>query len=320
MSDHCSKTYLDNQEIGMSYHVPVPSVSAFKRFLAAVAVASVGLLAGCGSKPPGCADSAVKTAVIDTVVQLAIKRNGLGDSPMGTYIKNLKADLVGVTTSGYDEGARKHTCQATLALTDTHETTSVPLAYTVQGIEGSRGEYEVAYYDKGYPLHLTMVGLAQTGLAYEEKQRKPGATAAEIAAKVPAENSEAEPAPVMAGQRPPEPAAAAVVTPSPVGLAPAVPETKASLQSSATTASGKTSPSFSCEAKLSSTEQMICETATLSEADALMARLYAATVGKAGDAAAVRQQQRDWRKLRDMCRDVACLQAAYGKRNEELSH
>ena len=50
--------------------------------------------------------------------------------------------------------------------------------------------------------------------------RKPGVAAAEIAAQVPAEKSEAEPTPVVAGQRPPEPAAASVVTQAPVGLDP----------------------------------------------------------------------------------------------------
>ena len=78
-------------------------------------------------------------------------------------------------------------------------------------------------------------------------------------------------------------------------------------------------PSFDCTAKLSLTEQLICDTPALSRADAALALAYAKAVSAATDPAALKQRQRDWRKTRDVCGKADCVQASYAKRIEDLS-
>ena len=84
-------------------------------------------------------------------------------------------------------------------------------------------------------------------------------------------------------------------------------------------ASSPALPSFSCAGKLNSVERLVCDTPALADADAKLGRLYAAGLAKAADPAALKLQQRDWRRTRDACGDVACMSEAYSKRNAELA-
>ena len=280
-------------------------------------------MAGCSNKPPGCADSAVKQAVIDTALEQALK--GDGDVPAyHSYYKKAKVELAEVTTSGYDEGARRHACQATLAISDSHDTTSIPLAYTVQGLEGPRGEYRVAYFDPPYPLRLTLMGTAQRYLSFyaAEEQAKAAALAARAETVAPAIIAEPEPKPTIIQQTAAEPAVANAAASAPTAAPPASSEesrVSPSLALQAVALPSTTAPSFKCNAKLSPTEQLICDTPALARADAAMALAYAKAVTAATDPAALKQRQRDWRETRDACVDAGCVQASYATRTEELS-
>lgn len=289
-----------------------------QRVLIILAVAAGGLVAGCSNKPPGCADSDVKKAVIDTALKVAL--TGDGDVPQyHAYYKKAKLELVGVTTGGYDEGARKHACGASLTITDPHDTVSIPLTYTVQGVEGSQGEYRVAYYDSGYPLRLTLMGIAQKYMAnYAEEERASAAAAASVPdAPVNARVVEPESRPANAQSAPaaaesPVAAAMPALGPSVDASVPVAPVNK----SVATVPDG---PSFSCAGKLSRVEKLICDAPALSHADATMALAYAKALSAVADLSGVKQKQRDWRKTRDACADVECVQASYATRTEELS-
>ena len=307
----------------MNHDLKNSTASVFGRILVSLAVTAAGLVAGCSNKPPGCADSAVEQSVINILVEQVEKRVGRSDSPVVNYVKQSKIKLVDVTTSGYDEGARRHTCEATLTLTDPRDTMSQPLSYTVQGIEGSRGEYQVAYYDSTYRLPLTIWSRAESYLNYAaEEKSKADALAAQTKAVVPPNATEPDPKPVVNQQAPVESAVAAAsvsattatppassevgrVSPSPVLQAEALPRT--------------TAPSFNCTGKLSPTEQLICDTPTLAQADAALALSYSKAIAGVADPSVVKQQQREWRKTRDTCTDVDCVQASYARRAQELS-
>lgn len=299
------------------------SLPCARRILLSLAFPAVGLLVGCSNKPPGCADSAVKQSVIDVVVQQVEKRVGGNDSPVVTYLKQSKIKLVDVTTSGYDEGARRHTCQATLTLTDPRDTMSQSLSYTVQGIEGSRGEYQVAYYDSTYLLPMTIWNRAQSYLNYAaDEKSKAVAVAPQAEALAPVIVAEPAPKPLVMQQTQVEPAAAVTTASAPTAAPSASLEaTRVSPSPTfeAVTPSSATPPSFNCTATLSPTEQMICDTPALSKADAALALAYATAMATAADPAVLKQRQRDWRRTRDACVDPDCIQASYAKRAEELS-
>ncbi len=77
----------------------------------------------------------------------------------------------------------------------------------------------------------------------------------------------------------------------------------------------------SSQPKLNASETAICTTEILSDLDLEMDRLFEAARERMLHAAAksFTQQQYDWGDLRDLCdSDVACLKAAYVKRNEQL--
>ena len=77
--------------------------------------------------------------------------------------------------------------------------------------------------------------------------------------------------------------------------------------------------SFSCaRGKTTPMETTICSDPTLSSLDEQMAERYAAAL-RAGPAADLKKSQRNWlQKERNVCKTVACIEAAYRKRIEEL--
>jgi hypothetical protein len=80
------------------------------------------------------------------------------------------------------------------------------------------------------------------------------------------------------------------------------------------------SPSFDCRRAGSRVEHLICDNPALAQADATMAALYRQSLaGSPGGVAALKGQQREFVKRRDMCSDVACVQAAYEQRVRALS-
>lgn len=294
------------------------------RVAVTLAITAAVLLAGCGSKPPGCADSDVKQSVIDTALQQALK--GDGDVPgYHSYYKKAKLELVGVTTDGYDQEARRHACQATLAVTDSHDATNIAITYSVQAIEGSRGEYRVAYYDTGYPLRLTLMGKAQKYLmdyAPEEKN-KPAPPTYKYEVVVPEKSAEPEPKPtiVQSAANASAPIAGISLTATTVVTAPPdVGQNSTPQENPPAAASVQTlTPSFSCGGRLSASEQLVCASPALSDADAKMAALYAQAVAKSADPSSVKRDQRAWRKARDSCSEILCMQASYDNRNRELT-
>jgi hypothetical protein len=304
------QSVLKFQEMNMKHDVKKSTTSMFGRVLVSVGVTAAGLLVGCSDKPPGCADLAVRQSVTETVVEQALEGGGNADSPWNAYIKRLNIELADVTTGGYDEGARLHKCQATLKLTDPRDTTSLTFQYSVQGIEGSRGEYRVAYYDTGYPTHLTIWGKAQSYLAYAADEKSKAATlAAQAETAALTIVAAPDPKPVVIQQARAEPAVATAALSAPTATPPASPEVSRVSPSSALQAAAlpsTTAPSFNCTAKLSPTEQLICDTPVLARADT-------------ADPAVLKQRQRDWRRTRDACVDADCVQASYAKRTEELS-
>lgn len=86
----------------------------------------------------------------------------------------------------------------------------------------------------------------------------------------------------------------------------------------ASAASATVEPSFSCGGKLTSAEKLICETPSLAQADAQLAKRYNAAQTRVADVVALKQEQRSWRQTRDSCADVACMEASYAKRLAEL--
>lgn len=279
-------------------------------------------LVGCGDKPPGCADPQVTKMISDGVIEEA--RGILKDSPsdqMAAFNAFFAAAKVGVdqiTTDGYDEKAKRHECQGTLTLAEPRgERPTARFTYSVQAVEGKPGEFllrssahpavsgpQVVYYAGEY-FYAVKRG----------EVKLPGSSAANTAQAAP-ESGPASPQPATPVAEVPASAPAEVAASAVRPIAnQAAPDAGPPPASSAT----KSAPSFSCTGKLSTAEQMICDTPALAQADAQLARAYSAALAASADQAALKQQQRDWRKGRDACGDAACMSDAYAKRIAELA-
>jgi hypothetical protein len=79
-----------------------------------------------------------------------------------------------------------------------------------------------------------------------------------------------------------------------------------------------TSPSFDCAKARSNVEIMICNSPTLSSADATMAQLHKAARLKTDDVWAFDAIWQEWLMLRDGCTTDACLDASYTERIADL--
>jgi len=75
-------------------------------------------------------------------------------------------------------------------------------------------------------------------------------------------------------------------------------------------------PSFDCATAKNKVEKMICADAKLSNLDAKLGRAYEEVLRDTNDPSAFKQQQLDWLKVRNACRDKKCLIESY---KEQLS-
>lgn len=78
--------------------------------------------------------------------------------------------------------------------------------------------------------------------------------------------------------------------------------------------------SFDCSKAASATEKLICTNARISDLDEHLGRYYSAARGELGrGSACLVSTQREWlRKVRNACKDAACLERAYLQRLAEL--
>ncbi|MBX3754140.1 MAG: lysozyme inhibitor LprI family protein [Ralstonia sp.] len=77
--------------------------------------------------------------------------------------------------------------------------------------------------------------------------------------------------------------------------------------------------SFDCSRAESKIERLTCSTPATGEADRRLASSYRAALAKSTDPAALKQQQRDWLKERNVCDDAACLLKTTEARIQALS-
>lgn len=314
----------------MNHDAKKSTTSVFGRVLVSVAVAAAGLLAGCSNEPPGCAapeaTQTLREVIASQVQQLLQKK----DDVVARYFKTHKLGIEMITSDGYDANAKRYACQATVTVSATK--VSARVRYAIQTIEGEHGRYLVKTFgDSSQFVYEVLTNVERFAIEDGERVKlkaeadriaeeaahaaQESAAAAAVAvsasasasASVPANRDEVTAAPPMPLSSAPVVATTPTVS-SPGPLPPVV-----------ATASPAAAPSFNCTAKLSSTEQLICDTPALSKADAALALAYAKAVSAATDPAVLKQRQRDWRKARDICPDADCVQASYIKRTEELS-
>jgi uncharacterized protein YecT (DUF1311 family) len=77
--------------------------------------------------------------------------------------------------------------------------------------------------------------------------------------------------------------------------------------------------SFDCDKASSKIEKLICSTPAAADSDARLASAYRLAAAKSSDPAALKQQQRDWLRERNVCDDAACLVKANEARIQALS-
>lgn len=87
-------------------------------------------------------------------------------------------------------------------------------------------------------------------------------------------------------------------------------------------ATGAKAASFDCAKASSTVEKTICADANVSRLDGALGTAYRALMKTVGDddemSTLVKASQRDWIKLRDTCRDAACLADTYEARIAQL--
>lgn len=77
--------------------------------------------------------------------------------------------------------------------------------------------------------------------------------------------------------------------------------------------------SFDCGKASTSVENAICADAELSDLDEFLSSLYRRALDSSGTAHDIKSSQRTWIRIRNACRDKACLKDAYTKRIDELT-
>jgi hypothetical protein len=129
-----------------------------KKFFSAAAwllvLFSALALAGCGKKPPECADEAaaksLRNFMNDSVVEGArilgidVRKDTAG--VIAKYLSSWTFDLSNVTSQGYDEKSRTRSCagKVTITIPDTKQTGYVDVAYTMQTLEdGKSGDFQL---------------------------------------------------------------------------------------------------------------------------------------------------------------------------------
>ena len=313
-----------------------PSTRA-RRVLAGLAVsaAASGLMAGCSNKPPGCAAPETVQTLREVIASQAERLYAIDPSAVSRYFKAHELGVEMITTDGYDVNAKRHDCQATVTVPDASG--SAAIHYAVQALKGERSRFLVKTFGDSQPIvYAILKQVAILASAEANRAREKSRLADEKASAKAAEETSvrlravlAEPATASSAGS----AAATVVNKSAAGRdasaeAPSNAPQSAVAVNAAPAASGggapslamRASPSFNCTAKLSPTEQLICDTPALSKADAALALAFTKAVTAAADPGVLKQRQRDWRKTRDACTDADCVQASYASRTEELSH
>jgi uncharacterized protein len=79
-------------------------------------------------------------------------------------------------------------------------------------------------------------------------------------------------------------------------------------------------PAFDCSKASSKVEKMICADPTLSSTDSVNADIYKEVVRTADNPNQVKQEQRQWLKVRNACQTVDCIAKAYDTRYNQLQH
>jgi len=77
--------------------------------------------------------------------------------------------------------------------------------------------------------------------------------------------------------------------------------------------------SFDCTKATTAIEKKICGSTKLSVLDSRLGDIYIAALKKTSDVKALKQQQRDWLKTRNACKDNACLTEQYQQRIGDLA-
>lgn len=79
-------------------------------------------------------------------------------------------------------------------------------------------------------------------------------------------------------------------------------------------AAASVQPSFDCSNASTSVEHLICSNGELASLDVRMAEAFQTAVANTNDPGALRAMQRAWRKDRDTCPDVDCIENSYNVR------
>jgi uncharacterized protein len=79
-------------------------------------------------------------------------------------------------------------------------------------------------------------------------------------------------------------------------------------------------PAFNCAKASSKVEKMICADATLSSADPVNADMYGEALQTTDNQNRVKQEQRQWLKVRNEYQSVECIGKAYDARYNALQH
>ncbi|KVN60319.1 hypothetical protein WT14_19385 [Burkholderia stagnalis] len=79
-------------------------------------------------------------------------------------------------------------------------------------------------------------------------------------------------------------------------------------------------PAFNCAKASSKVEKMVCGDSALSGADAVNADLYKEVLRTSDNSNQVKQEQRQWLKVRNACQSLDCLAKAYNDRYNALEH
>lgn len=123
------------------------------RWLITLGLAGAAVLAGCGKKPPGCAEpetvKTINSIVVDNVKELMPQYIGTQtqDDPQKIqdgYYQGLKTEVVNVVSDGYNERAKKYSCRANLSITPvTGEKFSRDIVYSTQRTEDKESNFLV---------------------------------------------------------------------------------------------------------------------------------------------------------------------------------
>ncbi|CAJ4549267.1 lipoprotein-like protein [Burkholderia pseudomallei] len=96
--------------------------------------------------------------------------------------------------------------------------------------------------------------------------------------------------------------------------------TVAALLLAVSTAAFADGPAFNCAKASSRVEKMICGDSALSGADSVNADLYKEVLRTSDKPSQVKQEQRQWLKVRNACQSLDCLANAYNGRYNALEH